>query len=207
MNNVTRITKEELVAVIAENFKQNKDLLLNINNVDNSIICKQVKVIEGHQVEFYYDRTSYVNIEAIGSLWNKLFNKRHIIIAINTICDRLQVESGNMAMINVKANWLKQEGQETVIVDSKIDVGLFKGKSKVIFSKLKGNTIISDSDVFATMSQTKTATFAASEIKMCRFVTDKVSYINEIVHDTTVDTERTQLMKSLMSMKKSFESI
>lgn len=207
MNNVTRITKEELVAVIAENFKQNKDLLLNINSVDNQVICKQVKVIDGHQIEFYYDRTSYVSIEATGSLWNKLFNKRHVIVAINTICDRLKVESGNMAMINVKANWLKQEGQETVIVDSKIDVGLFKGKSKVIFSKLKGNTIVSDSDIFATLSQTKASTFAASEIKMCRFVTDKVSYLNEIVHDTTVDTERTQLMKSLMSMKKSFESI
>lgn len=207
MNTVTRITKEELINVVITNFKQNKDLLLNIGSIGDATIFKRTKKIDGHAIDFYYDNTSYVNMEVVGTFWDKVFQKHHVVIAINTMCNKLSVRGGNIAMVNVKANELTQEGLETVIVDSKINIALFKGKSKVIFSKLKGIDYVVDSDIFATLCQTTSATFISSEIKMCRFVTEQVKYVNEIVHDTTVDTERTQLMKSLMTMKKSFESI
>lgn len=206
MEQTTRITKEELITVIAENFKGDKDLMLNIQNSDIQFICKQIKNVNGCMVEFYYDKRSYVSIEANGGFWNKLFPKRVVVIAINTVCERLIIESGNIAMANVVATCVSQQGIETVVVDSKLSTALFRGKSKVVFSKFKGATCVVDSDVFATLCQTTSATFISSEIKMCRFATGQIKYVNEVVHDTTIDLDRCQLMKSLMTMKKNFES-
>ena len=193
----TVITKEELIEVINTNFNVERIKLL-LKDCPETIYHETIKY-QNKSVDLYTDSSSNVTLLFKESDFiERLFKDKHIVIAIKTKAEVL-LERGNLCIINSVGTAVGVKGN-SVVCDTRFKRLHLGGNNSVNFSRIKGDTTFVDSDIFATVINTEEATIRDCEVKFSQFNGESVRFVNQVIHDTTLNDDRSKLISYLMSV-------
>lgn len=193
-DNVSAVTKDTAL-YYAREFGFKEVGIFNKASPDNLVL----EEIHCGRQTFVFIHDDITKVKLVPKLdWlDKLFNKTNVVIIVGSPNLKEIEVTGSLLMVNCKGESLKSEGR-SVVTDSRFKKLELNGDNSIGYSIFKGETTVVNSNIIASLFNTQNNTIDDCEVNYSQFNGELVRFKNQCISDTTVNGDRSRLLKKLM---------